>query len=244
MRAGRLVVESAVVTYGGIEAVHSISLTLQAASTACVIGPNGAGKTSLLSAMAGLVPGRFGRLELDGQDLSKLSAARRARAGIALVPEGRHVFKDMTVDENLTVAGYGRAGKGVVAAAKEAVYGVFAPLASRKNQVAGHLSGGEQQMLAIGRAMMLDPKVILLDEPSMGLAPQVMDDVYAVLAQFAQAGVSLLIVEQNAELVLSVASHGYVMINGVISLSGSANDLRNSEVVHSGYMTHPGSVQS
>jgi len=223
------------VRYGGIRAVKGIDLAVEEGELVCLIGANGAGKSSTLRAIAGLLPAGAGAVRYAGRDLAGTRAFERARAGLVLVPEGRGVFPQLTVDENLDMGAYARADR-EVEADRERVFGLFPRLRERRGQTGGTLSGGEQQMLAIGRALMSRPKLLLLDEPSMGLAPIVVQLIFEVIQEINGLGVTCLLVEQNARAALALAGRGYVMESGAITLSGVAAELADDPKVVEAYL--------
>ncbi len=221
--------------YGRGMVLHGVSFAVAEGQTVSILGPNGAGKTTALRAISGMV-GAEGRIRFAGSDLRGRSPDAIARAGIAHVPEGRGTFTELTVDENLRAGAYTRRDKGV-RADMDRVYGWFPRLGERRSQLAGSLSGGEQQMLAIGRALMLRPKLLLLDEPSLGLAPIVTREVFRILANAtAEEGITVLVVEQNANLVLELADYAYVLEAGRIALDGDAASMRADEGVRRSYL--------
>jgi branched-chain amino acid transport system ATP-binding protein len=223
------------VRYGGIRAVKGVDFSVEEAELVCMIGANGAGKSSTLRALAGLVPSGPGQVRYAGRDLYGVRAFERARAGLVMVPEGRGVFPQLTVDENLALGAYARKGP-EVAQELERTLQLFPVLRERRSQSAGTLSGGEQQMLAIGRALMSAPRMLLLDEPSMGLAPIIVQTIFAVIARVNRAGVTVLLVEQNAHLALRIASRAYVFESGEITLAGSARELERDPRVRAAYL--------
>jgi branched-chain amino acid transport system ATP-binding protein len=224
------------VAYGKVEAVRGVSLSLQQGQIITVIGPNGAGKTTLLSAAIGLLPAR-GRLLFEGEDLFKLDVEGRAERGFCLVPEKRELFGELTVYDNLMLGAYlRRSNRGFVTRALDEVYGRFPRLAERRTQRADTLSGGERQMLALGRALMSAPRLLMLDEPSLGLAPLIVRDILRIVVSLREAGVSILLVEQNARAALEIADHGYVLETGEIVLSGEAKSLLGSARVQASYL--------
>ncbi|HLB15209.1 MAG TPA: ABC transporter ATP-binding protein [Burkholderiales bacterium] len=223
------------VRYGGIRAVKGVDLAVEAGELVCLIGANGAGKSSTLRAIAGLLPAGAGAVRYAGRDLAGTRAFERARAGLVLVPEGRGVFPQLTVDENLDMGAYARADR-EIEADRERVFGLFPRLRERRGQTGGTLSGGEQQMLAIGRALMSRPKLLLLDEPSMGLAPIVVQLIFEVIHEINALGVTCLLVEQNARAALALARRGYVMESGAITLSGPAAELAHDPKVVEAYL--------
>lgn len=222
--------------YGRIEALHGVSLSVEQGEAVTMIGANGAGKTTLLKTVAGLIPASGGRVLLDGGDVTGWPAERRARAGIALVPEGRQVFSELSVHDNLLLGAYARRRSGGIADDVTGVGELFPILAERRDQLAGTLSGGQQQMLAIGRALMSRPKVLLLDEPSLGLAPLAVREVVDKLVGLAGGGSTLVLVEQNASAAFRVASRGYVLDRGEVVVSGPVDTLREDPRVHSAYL--------
>ncbi|MDP5238419.1 ABC transporter ATP-binding protein [Uliginosibacterium sp. 31-16] len=224
------------IAYGQIQAVKGIALDVYAGELVCLIGANGAGKTTTLNAISGTLPIRGGSLQFQGQDITSLPAHLRLRAGIALVPEGRGIFTRLSVEENLRMGAYTRDDKDGIEADLERVYTMLPRVKERLAQVAGTLSGGEQQMVAIGRALLSRPKLLLLDEPSMGLAPLVVEKIFEVVQTVVKEGMSILLVEQNANLALEFSQRGYVMDGGKITLAGSGEDLLNDPKVRSAYL--------
>ena len=224
------------IAYGGIQAVKGIDLELHAGETVCLIGANGAGKTTTLNAIAGVLPIAGGEIHYGGTRINALPAHRRLRAGIALVPEGRGIFTRLTVEENLRMGAYSRNDRAGIEADLERVYTMLPRIRERLPQVAGTLSGGEQQMVAIGRALLSRPRLLLLDEPSMGLAPLVVEKIFEVVQSVAREGVTILLVEQNANLALEFAQRGYVMESGQITLTGSGSALLQDPKVRAAYL--------
>ena len=224
------------VAYGGIRAVKGIGLHIDRGELVALIGSNGAGKTTTLKTLAGLVHPAGGQIRYEGGELHNIAAHRRAAMGIALVPEGRGVFARMTIAENLLMGAYSRSDKIEIATDLDRMYALFPRLAERKYQLAGTLSGGEQQMVAMARALMSRPRLLMLDEPSMGLAPLMVQKIFATIRDIAALGMSILLVEQNARLALQVAQRGYVMESGAITLSGSASELLGSDAVQRAYL--------
>jgi branched-chain amino acid transport system ATP-binding protein len=227
-----LEVKNLQVHYGGIRAVKGVDLEVAEGELVCLIGANGAGKTSTLKAICALLAGRSGTVRYAGEDVSRAQVHQLPRKGLVMVPEGRGIFPQLTVEENLAMGAYARGGQGPL----EQQYQTFPRLKERRTQVAGTLSGGEQQMLAIARALMSEPKLLLLDEPSMGLAPMMVTRIFDVIADIGKRGVTILLVEQNALLALEVADRGYVMESGEISVSGPAKDLLNNPRVREAYL--------
>ena len=231
-----LSVASLSVAYGKIEAVHDVSLAIRSGQIVTVIGPNGAGKTSLLGAIMGLLPSR-GRVYFDGQDTARLDVEDRVERGICLVPERRELFGTMSVVDNLLLGAYTRRSrKAEVSRSLEEVYERFPRLAERRQQLAESLSGGEQQMLALGRALMTKPRLMLLDEPSLGLAPLIVRDIFRIIASLRQSGMSILLVEQNARAALETADYGYVIETGTIVLAAEASALFHHEKIMATYL--------
>jgi len=222
--------------YGPIEALRGVDLEVRQGELVCLLGANGAGKSSTLRAISGLLRARAGRIVFDGRDIHGREPSDVLRAGIAHCPEGRRVFPYLSVRENLSIGAYVRRDTDGIAADLERVYTHFPILAERRRQVAGTLSGGEQQMLAIGRALMARPRLILFDEPSLGLAPTVVETTFAIIADIRRAGTTILMVEQNARLALRMADRGYVMESGRIALSGAARDLMTNDRVRAAYL--------
>jgi len=224
------------VSYGGINAVKGIDLSVSRGELVCLIGTNGAGKTTTLKAIAGLLPVAADAILYDGAPIGGMRPFELVRRGLALVPEGRGVFGQLTVAENLAMGAYVRGDAAAVKLDLERAFSLFPRLAERRSQSAGTLSGGEQQMLAIGRALMSRPKLLLLDEPSMGLAPLLVQKIFETILAVAKEGVTILLVEQNARLALEVSSHGYVMETGLITLSGPARELLTDPKVRAAYL--------
>ncbi len=222
------------VNYGGIEAVKGISLDVHEGEIVTLIGANGAGKSSTLRTIAGLVKPSGGTINFRGDDITGRDATTIVKKGITLVPEGRHIFPDLTVLENLKVGAYLRNDD--ISGDIQWVYDLFPRLRERSWQAGGTLSGGEQQMLAVGRALMARPKLIMMDEPSLGLAPLVVRDIFEIIRQINRQGVSILLIEQNANMALKVADSAYVMETGCITLSGAGKDLLNNEAVKKAYL--------
>jgi branched-chain amino acid transport system ATP-binding protein len=224
------------VAYGGIRAVKGIDLTVDKGELVCLIGANGAGKTTTLKAICGLLPTRGGYVRYDGQDITGTSSYRLVERGIAMVPEGRGVFRQLTVAENLSMGAFVRRDRDAVRRDLEHIFELFPRLAERRGQSGGTLSGGEQQMLAIGRAMMSRPKLLMLDEPSMGLAPLLVQKIFATVRAISVEGVTILLIEQNARRALEIAHRGYVMESGTITLSGPAAELLADPKVREAYL--------
>ncbi len=222
--------------YGNIEALKGISLTVEKGEIVTLIGANGAGKTTTLRTITGLIKPRQGTVILEGEDLTKFKPHEIVYKGVSMVPEGRGIFARLTVAENLDLGAYSRNDKQGIKADLERVYELFPRLKERRNQVAGTLSGGEQQMLAIGRALMARPPLLLLDEPSMGLAPVLVELIFDTIVDINKQGTTILLVEQNALMALSIAHRGYVLRTGEIVLADTAENLRTNEMVQKTYL--------
>ena len=223
------------VAYGGIQALKGISFNVAQGELVALIGSNGAGKTTTLKALAGLLP-YSGKLQYQGKSLQHLHCHQRVQSGLALVPEGRGVFARMNVLENLKMGAYCRNDQAAITQDLQLVYNLFPRLFERRLQIAGTLSGGEQQMVAMGRAMMSRPKLLMLDEPSMGLAPLMVEKIFDTIRNISAQGVSILLIEQNAKLALEVAQRGYVLESGSITLTDSAANLLDSPDVQKAYL--------
>ena len=224
------------VHYGMIHALKDISLTVNSGEIVTLIGANGAGKTSTLCAISGLVKTSGGTITLDGKELNKIAAPKRVGLGVSQIPEGRHVFPAMSVLENLEMGAYLRKDKSEIKKDMENVFERFPILGQRRKQAAGTLSGGEQQMLAMGRALMSRPKILLLDEPSMGLAPILVKEIFNIIKDINEQGTTILLVEQNAKMALSIANRAYVIETGTIVLSGEAQEVMQSDSVKKAYL--------
>ena len=224
------------VHYGPVAAVRGISLEVGEADFVTLIGSNGAGKSTTLRTISGLEHPTSGSIIFDGKPIEKLSADRIVRLGIAQVPEGRRVFKDLSVTENLRLGAFTRDDKAEIEKDLQQVFGYFPRLLERQHQTARTMSGGEQQMVAIGRALMSRPRLLLLDEPSLGLAPVIVQEIARILVAINKAGVAIILVEQNAELALELARHGYVLETGSIALEGEASGLMDNDHVRKAYL--------
>jgi branched-chain amino acid transport system ATP-binding protein len=222
--------------YGNVPAIDKINMTVPRGACVCLIGANGAGKTTTLLTICGLVRAFNGHILVDGVDRIGAAAEDIVRAGVSLVPEGRRVIANMSVEDNLLVGAYVRTDSAIIRADLRDVYRRFPRLEERRRQHAGTLSGGEQQMLAIARALMARPKLLLLDEPSMGLAPQVVNEIFQTIHEINKQGTTILLVEQNARKALSVAEYGYVMEKGQIKATGTSNELRTNDSVREAYL--------
>ncbi len=222
--------------YGHIHALQGISLTVEQGEIVTLIGANGAGKTTTLRTITGLLKPRHGTVVLEGEDLAPYKAHQIVARGVSMVPEGRGIFAKLTVSENLDMGAYLRNDKEGIRESLERVYQLFPRLKERHNQVAGTLSGGEQQMLAMGRALMAHPRLLLLDEPSMGLAPVLVEAIFDTIQEINQQGTTVLLVEQNALMALSIAHRGYVLQTGQIVLSDEAAKLKENEMVQKAYL--------
>ncbi len=224
------------VAYGGIRAVRGIDLHVDAGELVCLIGANGAGKSTTLRAICGLVPLAGGDVHYDGQSINGRKSFELVRRGLVMVPEGRGIFGQLTIEENLAMGAYTRRDAAQVRQDTERVFTLFPRLAERRKQAAGTLSGGEQQMVAMGRAMIARPKLLLLDEPSMGLAPLMVEKVFEVVRTIANEGVTILLIEQNAKLALEHSHRGYVMESGELTHSGPSNGLLTDPKVRAAYL--------
>ena len=230
-----LSVDNLNVYYGAIHAVKGVSFEVNEGEVVTLIGANGAGKSTTLQTVSGLLHSRTGSIKFCGEDISRLPSYKIVERGLAQVPEGRRIFLQMSVQENLEMGAYTKNQSGV-AADLEDVYNRFPRLRERRRQIAGTLSGGEQQMLAIGRALMSHPKLLMLDEPSMGLAPILVEQIFDIIRELHRSGTTILLVEQNAQMALSVADRAYVLETGKISLSGTGAELAASDSVRKAYL--------
>ena len=231
-----LEIEGLQVHYGGIRAVKGIDLRVGQGELVCLIGANGAGKSSTLRAIVGLTRAAGGSVRYNGREISGRPAFELVREGLVMVPEGRGIFQQLTVAENLLMGAFARDDASAIRPDRERVYALFPRLAERRGQTGGTLSGGEQQMLAIGRALMSRPKLLLLDEPSMGLSPMLVAKIFEIVRDIARQGVTVLLVEQNAKLALEAASRGYVMESGTITLADDAKKLLADPKVREAYL--------
>jgi len=230
-----LEVDDITVSYGEITALHGVSLTVEEGEIVTVIGANGAGKTTLLRTISGLNRPSTGRIKFQEQDIHTLSPDEIARHGVIHVPEGRHIFPNLTVEENLRLGTFARRDGGGVAGL-ERVYDIFPRLEERTQQRGGLLSGGEQQMLAVGRALMSDPDLLLLDEPSLGLAPQIIQDVRETVERLNEEGITILLIEQNVRIAMELASRAYVLQNGQVQVSGDTDELSERDDIRESYL--------
>ncbi len=231
------------VFYGAVRALDSVSFSVEQASVCAVIGANGAGKSTLMKAISGLVPAAAGQIRLRGQPIQALSAERRVALGIALSPEGRRLFPELSVRENLLMGAYLRRDRAAIAADLERIYAYFPRLLERERSQGRHLSGGEQQMCAIGRALMSRPSLLLLDEPSLGLAPAVTLEVARAIRQISQDGTTIVLVEQNARLALKLSGRAVVLETGRLTLAGDSLDIMNNPQIAAAYLGHAGESQ-
>ena len=231
-----LEVKNLSVSYGAIEAVKDISFTVNAGEIVSLIGANGAGKTTTLHTITGLVPAKSGSMMYNGVDLLKTHNNKIVTLGMAHIPEGRHVFTRMSVEENLEMGAFSLKDQSDLKKDLDMVYGLFPRLKERRNQKAGTLSGGEQQMLAMGRALMSHPKTILMDEPSMGLSPKLVKEIFSIIRKLHEQGITILLGEQNAKMALSIADRAYVLETGRITMEGDAKELLNNEQVRKAYL--------
>jgi branched-chain amino acid transport system ATP-binding protein len=231
-----LEIRDIVCAYGQITALKGVTLSVKAGQLVALIGANGAGKSTTLRAISGLVPARSGSLMFDGEDITGVGPQRVLTRGIAHCPEGRRVFPHMTVAENLDMGAYLRSDTSEVAVDRDRIYGEFPRLAERRKQAAGTLSGGEQQMLAIGRALMSRPRLVMFDEPSLGLAPNIVERTFAIIRAIRDAGTTVLLVEQNAFAALDMCDHAYLLESGRVVLSGAGSELIENEHVRRAYL--------
>jgi len=225
-----------VTAYGKIEALKGVSLKVEPGKITCLLGPNGAGKTTLMLTVAGILKPRRGSVRFEGRDLAGASPRRIVEAGIALVPENRLVFPNMTVAENIQAGAFSRTDRGTIDADIERMYARFPRLKERASQAAGTLSGGEQQMLAVARALMIRPKLLLMDEPSVGLAPLVVEEIFRIVRDLHRDGTTIFLVEQNAHMALQVAQHFYLLELGKVTFSGAPGQLAEDEVIQRAYL--------
>ncbi len=231
-----LEIDRLVVHYGAVQALKGVSLRAEAGEIVTLIGANGAGKTTLLRTLSGLVPVHSGEIKFEGKSLVKVPAHEIVALGIAQSPEGRMVFANLTVEDNLELGAYRRKDRAAIRTDRDAVYAQFPRLLERRRQSAGTLSGGEQQMLAIGRALMARPRLLLLDEPSLGLAPLLVREIFRTIREINQRGVTVLLVEQNAHMALSIAGRGYVLETGRVTIEDAASRLLQNEDVKKAYL--------
>ena len=231
-----LEVKNLSVSYGAIEAVKDISFTVNDGEIVSLIGANGAGKTTTLHTITGLVPAKSGSMMYNGVDLLKTHNNKIVTLGMAHIPEGRHVFTRMSVEENLEMGAFSLKDQSDLKKDLDMVYGLFPRLKERRNQKAGTLSGGEQQMLAMGRALMSHPKTILMDEPSMGLSPKLVKEIFSIIRKLHEQGITILLVEQNAKMALEIANRAYVLETGTIKMEGEATELANNIEVRKAYL--------
>jgi len=231
-----LKIDDLVVAYGGIEALKGVSLEVEEGKIVTLVGANGAGKSTILRTIVGLVKPKSGSISYQGKNLLSEKRHNIVKNGITLVPEGRRIFPDLTVLENLKIGAYSRTDAKEIKADMEWVYGLFPKLKERTWQLAGTLSGGEQQMLAVGRALMSRPKLLMMDEPSLGLAPLIVKDIFNIIKEIHKQGVTILLVEQNANAALKIADVGYVIETGRITLKGTGQELLSNEEIRKAYL--------
>jgi branched-chain amino acid transport system ATP-binding protein len=224
------------VSYGAVQVLWGISLSVRKGQVVCIIGPNGAGKTTTLNAIIGVLKAKRGHIILEGQDITDLPPHQRVQRHIALVPEGRHLWPGMSVEDNLMMGAFPPALRSRVSKNLDVVYGLLPRLKERRHQLAGTLSGGEQQMCAVGRGLMAEPHLLLLDEPSLGLAPILVDEIFQFVAEIVKHGVTILLVAQNIDYALQVSDYGYVMETGRIVLEGPSDTLLNNQHVQQAYL--------
>jgi branched-chain amino acid transport system ATP-binding protein len=233
--ANLLSVENVYAGYDKADVLQDVSLTVAAGSITCILGSNGSGKSTLIRAILGLTPPRRGRVVFDGADLAGMPTHRIVGTGIACIPEGRKVFPKLSVLENLRLGAYQQSDAGKIAGRLEQVFGIFPRLAERAQQLAGTMSGGEQAMLSIGRGMMGEPKLLLIDEPSLGLSPRLVKENFTVIRRINELGITVLLVEQNVHQTLAIAHHGYVLSQGRVAASGTAQELAENAEVRAAY---------
>lgn len=233
--AGGLIVEDVHTAYDRADVLEGVSLTAEAGRITCLLGSNGSGKTTLIRSILGLTPPHKGRIVFDDVELTGLPTHKVVASGIACIPEGRKVFPKLTVEENLRLGAYQERSEAVIKARFEEVYGVFPHLRERRSQLAGTLSGGEQAMLSIGRGLMSAPRLLLIDEPSLGLAPLLVRENFNVIHRINERGITVFLVEQNVHQTLTISHHGYVLSKGRVVASNSAERLRRDEEVHRAY---------
>ncbi len=231
-----LEVKNLEVYYGVIQALKGISFEVNEGEIISLIGANGAGKTTTMQSIMGLIPSKHGSITYDGQDITKMPCHKIVHLGMTQVPEGRRIFQELTVYENLLMGAFTETDKKKIKEDIEQIYTRFPRLGERKSQIAGTLSGGEQQMLSMGRAMMSHPKLLMLDEPSMGLSPLLVDQIFDIIKDFHNSGTTVLLVEQNAKKALSISDRAYVLETGSISLSGNAKEMMDNEKVKKAYL--------
>jgi branched-chain amino acid transport system ATP-binding protein len=231
-----LVAENLQVSYGATQVLWGVSFAVARGKVTCIIGSNGAGKTTALNTVAGVLPAKSGRLQFNNDDITSFSARERVQHHISLVPEGRHLWPGMSVEENLLMGCFLRQFRAQAQAGLARVYELFPRLKERRHQMAGTLSGGEQQMCAIGRGLMSEPQLLMLDEPSLGLAPKLVDEIFEFITNIARQGVTILLVGQNVNYTLQISHYGYVMETGRITLEGPTEMLMNNEFVRRAYL--------
>lgn len=224
------------VSYGAIEAVKGLSLSVPKGKIVALVGANGAGKSTTLRAISGLIKAKSGKILFEGKDITNWPAQKVVKLGISMVPEGRRVFPDLTVYENLLLGAFTRTDKAAIARDLEAVYQLFPRLEERRGQLAGTLSGGEQQMLAVGRALMSDPVLLMMDEPSLGLAPVLVQEIFALIKRINESGKTILLIEQNARAALELCDYAYVLETGVVALEGPGKELLRDDRVRKVYL--------
>lgn len=224
------------VSYGAIEAVKGLSLSVPKGKIVALVGANGAGKSTTLRAISGLIKAKSGKILFEGKDITNWPAQKVVKLGISMVPEGRRVFPDLTVYENLLLGAFTRTDKAAIARDLEAVYQLFPRLKERRGQLAGTLSGGEQQMLAVGRALMSDPVLLMMDEPSLGLAPVLVQEIFALIKRINESGKTILLIEQNARAALELCDYAYVLETGVVALEGPGKELLRDDRVRKVYL--------
>ncbi|MEG0307877.1 MAG: ABC transporter ATP-binding protein [Clostridium sp.] len=231
-----LKITNLVVSYGGIEALKGIDINVEKGKIITLVGANGAGKSTVLRSIVGLVKKKAGNIEYKGDDLGSVKTQYLTSRGLTLVPEGRRIFSDLTIEENLLLGAYARKDKEEIKKDIKWVYELFPILKERQLQLGGTLSGGEQQMLAVGRALMSRPELLMMDEPSLGLAPLIVKDIFSIIKEINKKGVTILLIEQNANLALKIADYGYVMETGRITMEGKGQDLLKNDDIKKAYL--------
>jgi branched-chain amino acid transport system ATP-binding protein len=235
MMAGLLEVDQVYTAYDKADVLHGVSLTVEAGTITCLLGSNGSGKTTLVRSILGLTPARAGRIVFDGVDITRLATHKIVGAGIACIPEGRKVFPKFTVEENLRVGAYQDASEAVIRGRIAEIFRIFPRLGERRSQLAGTMSGGEQAMVSIGRGLMCAPKLLLIDEPSLGLSPRLVRENFNIIRQISDRGISILLVEQNVRQTLAIATCGYVLSKGRVVAAGTAAALQDQQQVREAY---------
>ena len=235
MMSGTLEIDDVCTAYDKADVLQGISLTVKAGSITCLLGSNGSGKTTLVRSILGLTPPRAGRILFNGVDSTRLSTHRIIASGIACIPEGRKVFPKLTVEENLRVGAYQETSQAVTRARMDEIFGIFPRLAERRTQLAGTMSGGEQAMVSIGRGLMCAPKLLLIDEPSLGLSPRLVKDNFSIIRKINERGITVFLVEQNVQQTLAISHYGYVLSKGRVAAAGTPGELAQRKEVQEAY---------